>query len=81
MFRKDFASFSQKRVYALVVSGYSGGDIVAEQVIDAMNCNKNFALPPRFAQIETANDPNSILQCPSVEERAAAMAGALPAYN
>ena len=74
LFRKDFASFSKKRVYALVVSGYSGGDIVAEQVIDAMNCNKNFALPPRFAMIETANDPNSILQCPGVEERAAAMA-------
>lgn len=75
LFRKDFDAFSRKRIYALVVSGYSGGDIVAEQVIGAMNCNKNFALPPRFAMIERANDPNSILQCPGVEERAAAMAG------
>lgn len=74
LFRKDSESFSRKYIYALVVSGYSGGDIVAEQIIDAMSCNKNFALPPRFALIETANDPLSILQCEGIEERAAGMA-------
>ena len=35
LFRKEEAAFARKEVYALVVSGYSGGDIVAEQVIDA----------------------------------------------
>lgn len=74
LFRKDGHTFSHKRVYALVVSGYSGGDIVAEQVLDAMNCNKNFILPEKFALIETANDPNSILRCSGIADRAAAMA-------
>ena len=66
--------FSEKKVYALVVSGYSGGDIVAEQVMGAMNCNKNFILPPHFCLLETANDPKSILQCEGIEKRAAQMA-------
>lgn len=66
--------FSEKKVYALVVSGYSGGDIVAEQVMGAMNCNKNFILPPHFCMLETANDPKSILECPGIRERAAQMA-------
>ena len=61
-------------MYALVVSGYSGGDIVAEQVMGAMNCNKNFILPPHFCLLETANDPKSILQCEGIEKRAAQMA-------
>lgn len=74
LFRLEFDSFAQKYVYALVVSGYSGGDIVAEQVIDAMNCNKNFSLPGQFAMLETANDPQSILQCEDIEKRAAQMA-------
>lgn len=74
LFRMEFASFSRKYVYALVVSGYSGGDIVAEQVIDAMNCNKNFSLPGQFAMVETANDPQSILQCEGIEKRAVQMA-------
>ena len=65
---------ANKEVYALVVSGYSGGDIVAEQILDAMNCNKNFILPPYFALIETANDPKSILQNAGIEDRAARLA-------
>lgn len=74
LFRLEFDSFAQKYVYALVVSGYSGGDIVAEQVIDAMNCNKNFSLPSQFAMLETANDPQSILRCEGIEKRAVHMA-------
>jgi multimeric flavodoxin WrbA len=74
LFRSDFKEFAKKRVFALVVSGYSGGDIVAEQVIDAMNCNKHFILPPHFALMETANDPGSILQCEGIEDRAKEMA-------
>ncbi len=74
LFRTDFKEFASKRVYALVVSGYSGGDIVAEQIADTMSCNKNFILPPHFALVETANEPRSILACPGIKERAAAMA-------
>lgn len=66
--------FSRKRVFALVVSGYSGGDIVAEQVIGAMNFNKNFILPAGFAIMKTANESKTILQVPHLEEDAAAFA-------
>jgi multimeric flavodoxin WrbA len=59
--------FSGKRVYAIVVSGYSGGDIVAQQIIGAMNMNKNFILPGHFALVETGNDPGSVLQIPDIE--------------
>lgn len=65
--------FSRKRVYAIVVSGYSGGDIVTQQIIGAMNMNKNFILPGHFALTETANDPGSILRLPDIEERAIAL--------
>lgn len=66
--------FSKKRVFALVISGYSGGDIVAEQIIGAMNFNKNFILPGNFALVETANNPGSILAVENLEEKAAAFA-------
>ena len=66
--------FSSKRIYALVVSGYSGGDIVSEQIIGALNFNKSFILPDRFAMNETANDPKSILSIPDIDEKARAFA-------
>lgn len=61
--------FYDKAVFAIVVSGYSGGDTVARQVISAMNMNKSFYLPGRFALIETANDPGQALALPGIEER------------
>lgn len=66
--------FSEKRVFALVVSGYSGGDIVAEQLIGALNFNKGFLLPGNFALVETANDPGSILQIDGIGGKAAGFA-------
>ena len=33
---------------ALIVSGYSGGDLIARQLISGLNMNKSFYLPPRF---------------------------------
>ena len=53
---------------------YSGGDIVAEQLISGLNMNKTFALPGKFAILETANSPGEILQIPGIEEKAAAFA-------
>lgn len=61
--------FYDKAVFALVVSGYSGGDILARQVISAMNMNKSFYLPPHFALVETANFPGQALALPGIEER------------
>ncbi len=66
--------FSKKRVYAIVVSGYSGGDLVSEQIIGALNFNKGFILPGRFAMVETANDPFSILKVPDIDSRAGSFA-------
>ena len=73
--------FSRKRVFALVISGYSGGDIVAEQIIGAMNFNKNFILPGNFALVETANNPGSILSVENLEEKAAAFARRIDGKN
>ena len=61
--------FYDKAVFAIVVSGYSGGDMVARQTIAAMNMNKSFYLPPHFALIETANSPGQALALPGVQER------------
>jgi len=77
LFRKHEERFAHKKVYALVVSGYSGGDLVAEQVLDAMCCNKNFALPPHFALLATANAPGSIRKVEGIEKEIAGMAGCL----
>ncbi len=66
--------FYDKAVFGIVVSGYSGGDIVAEQLISALCMNKTFFLPARFALIETANDAGTALRLPGIEERIAAFA-------
>ena len=61
--------FYDKAVFAIVVSGYSGGDMVARQTVAAMNMNKSFYLPPKFALIETANSPGQALALPGIQDR------------
>ena len=61
--------FYDKAVFAIVVSGYSGGDTVARQVVAAMNMNKSFYLPQNFALIETANRPGEALALPGIQGR------------
>lgn len=73
--------FSSKCVYAVVVSGYSGSDIVAQQIIGAINVNKNFILPSRFALIETANSPGEIDGIDGIKERAKDMAERIISYG
>lgn len=63
------APFDSTAVFAIVVSGYSGGDIVASQVVSAMNMNKGFWLPPEFCMLETANDAGTAVKLPGIEER------------
>ncbi|MGN1166193.1 MAG: flavodoxin family protein [Lachnospiraceae bacterium] len=54
--------FSGKYLYIVVVSGYSGGELVAEQVINAMVLNKGFTLPSYAIDIQMANFPTEILK-------------------
>ncbi len=61
--------FYNKAIFALVVSGYSGSDIVARQLISALNMNKSFYLPGRFALMETANNPGEAVSLPGIGQR------------
>ena len=65
---------SGRSLYAVVVSGYSGGELVATQAMGALCLNKAFLLSPGFCMLETANDPGEILRQPGIAERAAAFA-------
>ncbi|OPJ56465.1 flavodoxin family protein [Alkalithermobacter paradoxus] len=62
--------FYNKYLFSIIVSGNSGSDCVAKQLIGALNINKGFRLPPYFCIMETANDPKSILKVPNIEEKA-----------
>ena len=61
--------FYDKRLYGLIVSGYSGGDLIARQLISGLNMNKSFYLPPRFCMMETANEKGSLVLLPGIAER------------
>jgi len=66
--------FYDKAVFGLVVSGYSGSDIIARQLIAGMNMNKSFYLPGNFALLETANDPGQALRAEGIGDRLDAFA-------
>jgi multimeric flavodoxin WrbA len=63
-------SFSHKALYAVIVSGNSGSDSVAMQLIDALCINKGFYLPPNFCITAIANDPGAILGVPKIDRSA-----------
>jgi multimeric flavodoxin WrbA len=69
LFRK--VKFYDKYLYSIIVSGQSGSDIVAQQLISALNINKTFMLPPKFALMETANDYGEIERVDNIMEKAA----------
>lgn len=58
--------FYDKRLFGLIVSGYSGGDLLARQLISALNMNKSFFLPPHFCLLETANERGSLIRLPGI---------------
>ena len=66
-----------RSLYAIAVSGYSGGDLVAQQLLGSLCLNKAFSLPPRFCLMKTANDPGTVLRLPGIEKDAAAFADAI----
>lgn len=63
-------SFYNKSLYAIVVSGNSGSDSVAKQIIGALNINKGFALSSNAILVETANDPKAIFKIANIENAA-----------
>jgi hypothetical protein len=62
--------FWDKTLFSIIVSGNSGSDRVAEQLLGALNINKGFRLPPYFALMATANDPGAIKKVQGIEKRA-----------
>ncbi|WP_373898982.1 flavodoxin family protein [Haloimpatiens sp. FM7315] len=66
LYRKT--SFYNKTIFSLIVSGNSGSDSVAKQLIGALNINKGFRLPPYFSLTATANDPKSIYKIKRIEK-------------
>ena len=57
----------RKYLAAVVVSGYSGGDLVARQLLGAMALNRGCALPPDFCLMQTAHDPGDAMKAFGVE--------------
>ena len=68
LYRKT--KFYDKYIYSIIVSGFSGGDIIAQQLISALNINKTFMLPPDFALMETANNPGDVEKIENIKEKA-----------
>lgn len=67
LFPKKF--FYEKALYTVIVSPYSGGDMVASQLISALCLGNAFYLPPKFAMLETASQPNEVLALSGIENR------------
>ncbi|MBS4537243.1 NAD(P)H-dependent oxidoreductase [Clostridium sp. D2Q-11] len=68
LFRKT--KFYDKSIFSVIVSGNSGGDSIAKQLISALNINKTFRLPPYFSIMATANNKDAILHVPNIEDKA-----------
>lgn len=62
-------SMGEKYVAGVVASGYSGGDVVARQLLGAMCLNRGFMLPPRALLLETAHDPGDAMRAAGIEAR------------
>lgn len=65
-------SFMEKRLFGIIVSGNSGSDLVATQLLGALTINKGFMLPPSFSMMAIANDPGSILDVAGIQDQAKA---------
>lgn len=61
--------FYDKALFAIIVSGYSGSDLIAGQLITALNMNKTFYLPGNFCMMETGNSPGTAMAAPGIEQR------------
>lgn len=68
LYRKT--KFYDKKIYTIIVSGYSGGDALAKQLISSLNMNKTFYLPPYFSLMAVANHRGDINNVPNIENLA-----------
>ncbi|SDY62767.1 NADPH-dependent FMN reductase [Proteiniborus ethanoligenes] len=68
LFRKT--KFYNKSFFSIIVSGNSGSDSVAKQLIGALNINKTFRLPPYFSLMATANDAGHINKVENIHDLA-----------
>ncbi len=73
-------SFYDKSIYAVIVSGNSGSDSLARQLIGALCINKGFRLPPYFCMMETANDPGAINRVINIEQKVESFAEVIEEY-
>ena len=58
-----------KYLFGIVVSGYSGSDLVAKQLLGAMCFNKTAILPPEFCLMQTAHDAGSASHAEGIGEK------------
>lgn len=63
-------SFYNKNMYGVIVSGNSGSDSVAKQLIGSLNINKGFRLPHHAIITAVANDPDAIYSVDGIEKKA-----------
>ncbi|AKA68602.1 flavodoxin family protein [Clostridium scatologenes] len=63
-------SFHNKSMFGIIVSGNSGSDSVAKQLIGALNINKGFMLPAHAIITETANNPKAIFKVENITYKA-----------
>ena len=68
LFRKT--KFYDKTLFSIIVSGHSGGDALAKQLISSLNINKTFRLPPYFSLMAVANDKGAIRKVSDIEKKA-----------
>jgi len=66
--------FYDKTLFSVIVSGYSGSDCLAKQMISSLAINKQFRLPPKFCLSEIANEKDAILKISDIEAKAEAFA-------
>jgi len=67
-------NFYKKAFFSIIVSGNSGSENVAMQLIGALNVNKGFQLPPYFSLMAIANDPGTVKKIPDIQEKARSFA-------
>ena len=58
-----------KYLFGIVVSGYSGSDLVAKQLLGAMCFNKTAILPPEFCLMQTAHDAGTASHAEGIGEK------------
>jgi len=63
-------NFHKKLFFAIIVSGNSGSENVAMQLIGALNVNKGFMLPANFSLMTIANDPGAIKKVVNINKKA-----------